>query len=68
MTEILQVLRDHGPFEREVDGLRRTTGWGEAEWFLSSNVLLDDAAPADVLATDPVRVLQAARTEFASQA
>lgn len=68
MTEILRVLRDFGPFEREPDGLRRTTGWGEVEWFLTPHALLDGAAPADMLGTDPGRVLQAARTEFEDQA
>jgi len=31
LVEILAVLRDFGPFQREPDGLRRSTGWGEAE-------------------------------------
>lgn len=65
-AEILRVLRDYGPFEHEMDDLNRTTGWGEVEWFLSPNVLLDGAAPAEVLFTDPAGVLQAARNEFAS--
>ncbi|WP_239524562.1 hypothetical protein [Stenotrophomonas maltophilia] len=68
LTEILRVLRDFGPFEREPDGLRRTTGWGEVEWFLAPHALLDGATPADMLATDPGRVLQAARTEFEDEA
>lgn len=68
LTEILAVLRDHGPFEREPDGLRRTTGWGEAEWFRSPHVLLDGATPAEMLARDPAAVLQAARTEFVDEA
>lgn len=66
LTEILRVLRDYGPFEHELYDPNRTTGWGEVEWFLSPNVLLDGATPAEVLATDPAGVLQAARTEFAS--
>ncbi|MGX9960551.1 hypothetical protein ACW0US_17535 [Xanthomonas euvesicatoria] len=68
LAEILAVLRDHGPFEREPDGLRRTTGWGEAEWFRSPHVLLDGATPAEMLARDPAAVLQAARTEFVDEA
>ncbi|OCG82137.1 hypothetical protein LMG667_19725 [Xanthomonas euvesicatoria] len=68
LTQILTVMRDHGPFEREPDGQRRTTGWGEVEWFHSPHVLLDGATPAQVLASDPARVLQAARTEFKDQA
>lgn len=67
LPEILRVLREYGPFERESEGLRRTTGWGEVEWFLSPHALLDGATPADMLATDPDRVLQAARTEFEDQ-
>lgn len=64
MAEILTVLRDLGPFEREPDGMRRTTGWGEVEWFLSPHILLDGACPAEALAIDPQKVLQVARTEF----
>lgn len=58
------MLRDFGPFQREPDGLRRTTGWGEVEWFLSPNVLLDGASPATILACSPGRVLRAAQVEF----
>ncbi len=64
-AEILQVLREDGPF---LDDNRRTTGWGEVEWFLAPHVLLDDLPPADVLATDPARVLAAARAEFQEDA
>lgn len=66
LTDILRVLRDYGPFKRELKDLNRTTGWGEVEWFLSPNVLLDGSPPAEVLATDPASVLQAVRSEFAS--
>jgi predicted phosphodiesterase len=64
LAEILKVLRDFGPFQREPDGLRRTTGWGEVEWFLSPHVLLDGASPATILASFPGRVLRAALVEF----
>ncbi|MBK0053066.1 hypothetical protein IAE41_02255 [Stenotrophomonas sp. S39] len=64
LAEILTVLRGALPFLCEPDGLRRTTGWGEVEWFLSPHVLLDGDVPASTLGTDPVRVLHAARTEF----
>jgi len=64
LTEILAVLREFGPFERELHGMHRTTGWGEVEWFLSPHALLNGAAPAQVLATDPAAVLQAANGEF----
>lgn len=64
LAEILTVLRDHGPFQREPEGLHRTTGWGEVEWFLTPHVLLDGAPPAATLSSAPDRVLRAARIEF----
>lgn len=64
LADILAVLRDCGPFEREPDGLRRTTGWGEVEWFLSPHALLDGDSPAAMLTQDPARVLLAAQVEF----
>lgn len=64
LAEILMVLRTFGPFEHEPDSLRRSTGWGEAEWFLSPHVLLHGATPAEALAVDPAGMLQAARTEY----
>ena len=64
LAEILAVLRDLGRFERESGGLGRTTGWGEVEWFLSPHALLDGASPAELLAADPIRVLQAAHIEY----
>jgi len=64
LTEILSVLREFGPFEIESDGLARSNGWGEAEWFLSPHALLDGVAPAEALATDPALVLRVARSEF----
>ena len=67
MGYILKVLRDFGPFERELGGLRRTTGWGELEWFLSPHALLEGAKPAALLATEPFRVVHAARIEFESE-
>ena len=68
LAEILKVLRDCGPFEREPGGMSRTTGWGEVEWFLSPHALLYGARPAEVLAIDSARVLQVARTEFIDEA
>lgn len=67
MGYILRILRDLGPFEREPEGLRRTTGWGEVEWFLSPHALLEGATPAASLATCPLRVVYAARVEFESE-
>lgn len=64
LAKILELLREFGPFQREQSGLRRTTGWGEVEWFLSSHALLDGATPAELLTTNPLRVLRAARLEF----
>lgn len=66
LSAILTVLRDFGPFEQEPDGLRRTTGWGEVEWFLSPHELLSGVLPASVLTLDPLRVLAIARVEFES--
>jgi len=37
---------------------------GEVEWFLSPHVLLGSAPPAEVLGSDPARVLRAACIEF----
>lgn len=68
MAEILAVLRNFGPFDCEPAELRRTTGWGEAEWFMSPHMLLGGATPAMTLATDPARVLRAARVEFEADA
>lgn len=64
LAEILTLLRGAFPFLQEPDGLRRTTGWGEVEWFLTPHLLLDGLAPASMLATEPARVLQIARAEF----
>ncbi len=64
LAELLRVLRELGPFEREPDGMCRTTGWGEVELSLSLHALLDGATPAEMLVIDPQRVLQVARTEF----
>jgi len=43
-----------------------STGWGEVEWFLSCHVLLGGLSPAQVLASDPARVLATAHDEFAA--
>ncbi|WP_242542647.1 MULTISPECIES: hypothetical protein [Stenotrophomonas] len=59
--DILRTLQDQGPF---LDTQRRTTGWGEVEWFLAGHTLLGGLSPAEVLATDPSRVLAAAEAEF----
>jgi hypothetical protein len=41
-----------------------TTGWGEVEWFISYHALLDGQSPAQVLVSDPARVLAIAKEEF----
>lgn len=64
LAEILAVLREFGPFEHELSGLRRSTCWGEVEWFLSPHSMLDGATPSKILASDPCRVLRAACVEF----
>lgn len=65
MREILTILRDHGPF---LDTDRRTTGWSEVAWFMGGHALLDGQAPLEVLATEPERVVEAARIEFVEDA
>ena len=40
-------------------------GWGLAFWFAALNSFLDDERPQDVLATDPERVIAAAKDEMA---
>ncbi|PNV26835.1 hypothetical protein xavtCFBP7764_21780 [Xanthomonas citri] len=62
------MLREFGPFERELGGLRRSTYWGEVEWFLSPHATLDGAAPSQILAAAPCRVLRAACMEFQGDA
>lgn len=64
LAQMLRIMRSLGPFQRESNDLRRTTGWGEVEWFLSPHALLNGQSPSTVLATDPAGVLLAARTEF----
>lgn len=44
-----------------------STGWGEVEWFISCHVLLDGLSPAQVLESDPARVLAVAQEEFAER-
>lgn len=43
-----------------------STGWGEVEWFISYHALLDGLSPAQVLGSDPARVLAIAQEEFAA--
>ena len=43
-----------------------STGWGEVEWFISYHVSLDGLSPAQVLVSDPARVLAIAREEFST--
>lgn len=43
-----------------------STGWGEVEWFISYHVLLDGLSPAQVLGSDPARVLAIAEEEFSA--
>ena len=53
MAEILGVFGD------------AKDGWGLAFWFAGLNSFLDDERPQDVLATDPERVIAAAKDEMA---
>lgn len=57
-------MRELGPFQRELSDLRRTTGWGKVECFLSPHTLLDDAPPAELLIAAPLRVLHTAHLEL----
>ncbi len=53
MTEILKIFGD------------AKDGWSLAFWFAALNSFLDDERPQDVLATDPERVIAAAKDEMA---
>lgn len=61
MKRILELLRKEGGMG-SVE--RRTSGWKEAEWFMAPHVLLDDSRPADLMQTEPGRVLEAAVEQF----
>lgn len=61
MQTILRILRQQGGL---VEPGRRTSGWSEAAWFLAPHALLDARTPANVLASDPDRVVSVAREEF----
>jgi hypothetical protein len=54
--EIAQILKVFGDAKY---------GWGLAFWFAALNSFLDDERPQDVLATDPARVIAAAKDEMA---
>lgn len=40
------------------------SGWSTVEWLLVPHVLIDDQRPAEILQSDPARVLSAAQIEF----
>lgn len=65
LAELLTLLRGPGGMNTAE---RRTSGWGEVEWFLTPHTLLDGASPADVLPDDPERVLAVAQEEFQESA
>lgn len=48
---------------REVVGSDRS-GWSMVEWLLTPHVLLNDQRPADLLESNPDRVVAAAKVEF----
>lgn len=60
-AEILSIVREYGIY---LNNDRRTTGWGEVEWFLTPHVLLNGECPAEVLQNYPQAVFEAARIEF----
>jgi hypothetical protein len=43
--------------------LNRENSWGLASWFLSLNSFLNGQRPADLLASDPQWVIEAAQDE-----
>ena len=51
MSQVIEVFDGH------------KDGWGMAFWFLSANSFLGGKRPQDLLATDPERVIAAARDE-----
>ncbi|HEX7324759.1 MAG TPA: hypothetical protein VF292_05345 [Rhodanobacteraceae bacterium] len=61
LSDILTILREHGGV---IDHGRRISGWNEIEWFMTPHVLLRGRTPIELLATCPVDVVAAARTEF----
>ena len=62
VVELLALLRSPNGMDIGIP----STGWGEVEWFLSYHVLLDGLSPAQVLTSDPARVLAIAQEEFAA--
>lgn len=40
------------------------SGWSTVEWLLVPHVLIDDQRPAEILQSDPARVLSAAQIEL----
>lgn len=60
MREILGHLR-----ERLDVTPGNSTGWHELSWFLSPHALLDGRTPAEVIATEPGKVIRALRDDLA---
>lgn len=60
---------DHRPRKEMAEILKNfgeaKDGWGLAFWFAALNSFLDDERPQDLLATDPERVIAAAKDEMA---
>lgn len=63
VTALLTLLRSPNGMDIGLP----STGWGEVEWFISYHVLLDGLSPAQVLESDPARVLAVAQEEFAER-
>jgi hypothetical protein len=59
--------RDHRPRKEMAEILKifgdAKDGWGLTFWFAGLNSFLDDERPQDVLATDPERVIAAAKDD-----
>ena len=59
---VLRLMRSPSGF----DIRQPSDGWSETGWFYTGHALLDAAQPADLMVSDPARVLAAAIYEFSS--
>ena len=57
LEEIATLLRLRQPIGHD------RSGWSSVEWLLSPHVLLDDHRPAEILQSEPSRVVTAAQIE-----
>ena len=66
----LNPTEEYRPYPAVADAIRilshvlnRENSWGLASWFIGLNSFLDDQRPADLLASDPEWVIEAAQDE-----